>query len=208
MSRPATPNPEDPAGSFGERVELGPGDWLAVTRPTSALSIVTTVDADGRPNAAPFATVVRVSQEPLQLAFTCTEGSDTCANVQATGQFMLNLVSHGEDLLRRVVITAEPLPSGIDEAAHAGLTPLPAIRIRPPRLLECYAHLELETEWLKSWSGRCMVVGRVVAASARRDCLGPDNELVWKEARPVHYWGGTGGHSFTPLGTPMPVVAD
>lgn len=208
MSCPATPNAEVPPSRSDERVELGPGDWHAVSRPTSVLSIVTTVDVDGRANAAPFATVVRVSQEPLQLAFTCAEGSDTCANVQATGQFTLNLVSHNEDLLRRVVATAEPLPSGIDEATHTGLTPLPAIRIRPPRLLECYAHLELETEWLKSWSGRCMVVGRVVAASARRDCLGPDGDLVWKQARPVHYWGGAGGHSFTPLGAPMPIVAD
>jgi flavin reductase (DIM6/NTAB) family NADH-FMN oxidoreductase RutF len=208
MSRPATPNPEEPSSRSDERVELDSGNWLAVARPTSALSIVTTVDAEGRANAAPFATVVRVNQEPLQLAFTCGEGSDTCANIQATGQFTLNLVSHSEDLLRGVVTTAKPWPSGIDEATHAGLTPLPAIRIRPPRLLECYAHLELETEWLKSWSGRCMVVGRVVAASARRDCLGPDNELVWKQARPVHYWGGAGGDTFTPLGAPMPIAAD
>lgn len=207
MSRPAPPAPKASSGRSDEWLELGPDSWLAVARPTSALSLITTVDVEGHANAAPFATVVRVSQEPLQFAFTCGEGSDTCANVRATGQFTLNLVSHSDDLLRRVMATAKPWPSGVDEAVQAGLTPLPAIRIRPPRLLECYAHLELETEWLKSWSGRCMVVGRVVAASARRDCLNPDGELIWEQARPVHYWGGA-GDSFTPLGEPMSVVAD
>jgi flavin reductase (DIM6/NTAB) family NADH-FMN oxidoreductase RutF len=159
-------------------------------------------------NAAPFATVVRVSQDPLQLAFTAAEDSDTCANVRAIGQFAVNLVSHKEDLLKKVLVAAHPWPTDVDEIAQSGLTAFPAIKIAPPLLAQCYAHLELETEWYKPWSGRCMIVGRVVAVSARDDCLNDSQELIWEKTQPVHFWGSKRGHSFSPMGAPVTVLPD
>jgi len=187
-------------------VEVDPGNWLAMVRPTSALAIVTTVDSQGRVNAAPHATVVRVSQQPLQLAFTCSEASDTRANIEATGQFTLNYVPDSHEVLKQVLTAAQSWPRGVNESARAGMTSLPGLKVGPPRLAECYVHVELETEWVKSWSGRCMVVGQVVAVTARRDCVDDNDELKWERARPVHFWGGPDHASFSPLGPPVPVL--
>jgi flavin reductase (DIM6/NTAB) family NADH-FMN oxidoreductase RutF len=191
-----------------ERVEVSPDHWLEITRPTSALSLITTVDTAGAMNAAPFATVVRVSQDPLQLAFTAAEDSDTCANVRATGQFAVNFVSNKEETLKKVLVAARPWPSDVDEIAQSRLTAFPATKIAPPLLAQCYAHLEVKTEWFKPWSGRCMIVGRVVAVSARADCLNERQELIWEKTQPVHFWGSKRGHSFSPMGAPVTVLPD
>jgi flavin reductase (DIM6/NTAB) family NADH-FMN oxidoreductase RutF len=191
-----------------DRVEVSPAHWLEIARPTSALSLITTVDAAGSMNAAPFATLVRVSQDPLQLAFTAAEDSDTCANVRATGQFAVNLVPFEAELLKQVLVAAQPLPSGVDEIAQARLTAFTAIKITPPLLAQCYAHLELETEWIKPWSDRCMIVGSVVAVSARADCLNDGQELIWEKTQPVHFWGSKRGPSFSQMGAPVTVLPD
>jgi flavin reductase (DIM6/NTAB) family NADH-FMN oxidoreductase RutF len=189
-----------------DRVKVAPDHWMEIARPTSALSLVTTVDAAGSMNAAPFATLVRVSQDPLQLAFTAAEDSDTCANIRATGEFAVNFVPFEEELLKQVLVAARPWPSNVDEIAQAKLTAFPAIKIAPPLLAQCYAHLELETEWIKRWSGRCMIVGRVVAGSARADCLNDSQELIWEKTQPVHFWGGNRGPSFSQMGAPVTVL--
>jgi flavin reductase (DIM6/NTAB) family NADH-FMN oxidoreductase RutF len=159
-------------------------------------------------NAAPFATLVRVSHDPLQLAFTAAEDSDTCANIRATGEFAVNFVPFEEELLKQVLVAARPWPGGVDEIAQARLTAFPAIKIAPPLLAQCYAHLELETEWIKPWSGRCMIVGRVVAVSARADCLNDSQELIWEKTQPVHFWGSKRGPSFSQMGAPVTVLPD
>ena len=50
--------------------------------PSSGVAIVTTCDGAGRVNAAAYGSCVRVSHEPLDIAFTAYATHDTVANLR------------------------------------------------------------------------------------------------------------------------------
>ena len=103
------------------------------------LAMITTVDGEGRVNAATFATCVRVVHEPVHIAFTTSTYKDTWSNVQATEAI------HRQPAVVRSRAAGEgrilglPFDQGVNEIEKAGLTALPAQRVKPPRIAECHA---------------------------------------------------------------------
>ena len=53
--------------------------------------MITTVDKEGRVNAASFATCVRQNHEPTCISFTVEIDKDTYHNVLATEEFVVNI---------------------------------------------------------------------------------------------------------------------
>ena len=188
------------------KLVIEPHQWTSFVRPTSALSLIASLDIEGNTNAAPFATLVRVNQNPLEMAFTCAEGGDTHRNIVCTEEYTINLVSFEQELLQKVLIAAKPWPCSENELLRAELTALPSRVVAPPIIEECYAHLELKLEWTRSWSKRCMIVGRVVAVSANADCIDEYGEVIWERARPTGFWGSSKGASFSALAEPLLVT--
>ncbi len=186
-----------------DKVDVEPASWDTVFAPSSALVMITTVDAAGRTNAASYGTCVRVNHDPVDLAFTCNLGSDTDENVLDSEEFVVNLVSFDPTLLAKVLEVGLPWKRGIDELEKASLTPIPARVVAPPRIAECYAHFEMKVEWTRAWSTRRMVCGRTVAVSANADCGDEDGLLVWAAARPAHYCGGRYADRFVPAYQPV-----
>jgi flavin reductase (DIM6/NTAB) family NADH-FMN oxidoreductase RutF len=91
---------------------------------------VSTLDADGRANLAPFSYFNGVADSPPIVMFAPhgakvgrDEGKDTLANVLATGEFVVNLV--GWDLRDAMNVTSGPYPPGQDEFDIAGLEKAP-----------------------------------------------------------------------------------
>jgi flavin reductase (DIM6/NTAB) family NADH-FMN oxidoreductase RutF len=172
-----------------EKIDV-PGDrWDRLFANVGQLAMITSIDADGRVNAATFATCVRAVHEPVHIAFTTSTYKDTWRNVQATGQFVVNLPSFERPLLEKACILGLPFAHGVNEIEKAGLTAIPAKRVKPPRIAECRRHFECEVVWTKEWVGRVMIVGNVLAASADADCIDDRGYLVWDRAKPVQYCG-------------------
>lgn len=163
--------------------------WDRLFAPSSCLAIVTTVDDAGAVNAAAFGTCVRVNHNPVDIAFTCRPSKDTSLNVLATGEFTVNLPAFERRILEQVRVVGLPFAKGVNELEKAGLHALPAEIVAPPRIAECTRHFECRVEWTKTWSDRIMIVGRVVAASADDDCVGPDGYVRWENARSAHFCG-------------------
>lgn len=65
--------------------------WDRLFAPSSCLAMITTVDREGRVNAASYGTCTRVHHEPVYIAFTANIGADNANNVLATGEFVVNL---------------------------------------------------------------------------------------------------------------------
>jgi flavin reductase (DIM6/NTAB) family NADH-FMN oxidoreductase RutF len=168
-----------------------PAWWDRLFAPSSCLAIVTTVDPEGRVNAAAFGTCTRVNHNPVDIAFTCRPNKDTTANVLATGEFVVNLPAFERNILEQVRVVGLPFARGVDELEKAGLTALPSEIVAPPRIAECTRHFECRVEWTKAWSDRVMIVGRVVAASVDEDCVGPEGFLRWEVARSAHFCGAS-----------------
>ena len=109
---------------------------------TFQTTIVTTVDAAGRVNAAPFGLVMPFSTaaENPQMLIGSNARWQTARNILQTGEFIINYPSYR--LLKQVAVTGLFFPEGVNELEKAGLTELPGLKVRPPRILECFQHIE------------------------------------------------------------------
>jgi flavin reductase (DIM6/NTAB) family NADH-FMN oxidoreductase RutF len=117
---------------------------LVAPRPIGWIS---TLDADGRPNLAPFSFYNAVAEAPPMVAYASngeklgrSERKDTLANARATGEFVANVVAFA--LKDAMNATSGPYPAGTDEFALAGLTPAACSVVAPPRVAEAPAALE------------------------------------------------------------------
>ena len=136
---------------------------------------VVTQDLNGRVNAAPFSFFNAFGEDPPVVCIGIgglADGGhkDSGANIRATGQFVVNLVS--ETLMRPMHVTAIDFPPEVDELAEAGLTVSPSARVRPPRIAESPVAFECERHSLVEFGNdRTLVVGQVLAAHIRDDAV-------------------------------------
>ena len=170
--------------------------WDRLFAPSSCLAMITSVDGDGRVNAASYGTCTRVKHGPVHIAFTANVGSDTHKNLTDRGEFVVNLPRFERASLEAVRIVGLPFERGVSEIDKAGLTAVPSTVVTPPRILECPRHFECKVEWTKEWAGRVMVVGEVVAASVDADCIDANGYVLWERVRPAHYCGAPYGGMF------------
>ena len=121
----------------GHRLPHDPLKALVAPRPIGWIS---SVDAEGRPNLAPYSFFNLLSERPPIVGFSSSGVKDSQANVEATGEFVCNLATF--DLREAVNATSAPLPRGASEFDFAGLTPVPSEKVRAPRVGEAAAALE------------------------------------------------------------------
>ena len=171
------------------KIDVKPEWWDNIFAPSSCLTLITTVDQQGQVNAAAFGTCTRVCHEPMYIAFTCSQDRDTTRNVLATGEFVVNVVPFEQPMLDKVPVCGLPFRPGVNELEKAGLTPIPARVLRPPRIAECRAHFECKVEWTKAWLYRVMICGKVEAVSIDDGCMDADGFIVWDKVKPAHYCG-------------------
>jgi flavin reductase (DIM6/NTAB) family NADH-FMN oxidoreductase RutF len=146
---------------------------LVVPRP---IALVTTVDAQGRVNAAPFSFFNVMGTEPPLAVFAPGDRDDgtpkdTAANLQATGECVIHLCD--EPLADRMIACARALPPGEDEAARAGLATRPAERVRPPILTDCPVALECRVLDVRKYGDNRIVVVEILLAHVRAGIADP-----------------------------------
>ena len=132
---------------------------LVVPRPVGWIG---TVDADGRPNLAPYSFFNAVSDRPPLVFFSSAGLKDSLRNVLATGEFTCSLSTW--ELREAMNLSSAPVAPGVDEFALAGLETAPSLRVRPPRVLRSPAALECRLwKTLETPGSYTLVFGEVVA---------------------------------------------
>ena len=121
---------------------------LIVPRP---VALVSTVDAAGVRNVAPYSFFCGVGSNPPTVLFCPSltgppkdgkrdDRKDTLRNVEETGEFVINIVSVAiADAANR---TAANVPPEVDEFDLAGLTAIPSEVVKAPRVAESPAQME------------------------------------------------------------------
>jgi flavin reductase (DIM6/NTAB) family NADH-FMN oxidoreductase RutF len=107
------------------------------------IAFVSTLSADGVYNLAPFSFFNAVCAEPPVVSFCPTvrvPPKDTLANIQATKEFVINIVS--EEIAEQMNVCAGEYSTEVDEFGLSGLTPIPSDIVRPPRVLESHVNME------------------------------------------------------------------
>ena len=167
---------------------------LVVPRP---IALVTTMSPGGGVNAAPFSFFNVFSEDPalVVLGIERRQGvtrKDTAANIEATGEFVVNLVD--EALAERMNLCAVDFPPEESELAAAGLTPTPMRLVACLGVAEAPAALECR-HWrtIAVANGRELVIGEVVAARMRDDLVDPETLRIDHAAlRPIGRLAGDG----------------
>lgn len=130
---------------------------LVVPRP---IAWVSTVAPDGTPNIAPHSYFNIASNAPPIVHFTSAGEKDTLRNIRATGEFVVNLVSH--ELMEQMNLTAADFPAEEDEFGWAALERAPSSIVSVPRVAKAPAAMECTLrDVLEIGNGR-MVLGDVV----------------------------------------------
>lgn len=139
---------------------------IVIPRP---IAVVSTIDADGRTNLAPFSFYTIVSSNPPHIAFSphlsgrTGEKKDTLQNIEATGEFVI--ASATEVLAERVNACAALLPPEDSEFTHSGLTPEPAETVAPFLVKESPINLECTLVEIRAYGDQGgaghLVVGRI-----------------------------------------------
>jgi flavin reductase (DIM6/NTAB) family NADH-FMN oxidoreductase RutF len=156
--------------ALGERERYFLLTSVVVPRP---IAWVSTLDARGARNLAPYSYFNACSATPPIVHFTSTTSRDSIANVKATGEFVINVVS--EDLAQAMRASSAALHSGEDEFEVAGLQTVPSRTVSPPRVAGAKVALECRLRRLLEMGEGTMAFGDVLHVHVERS--------VWREGR-------------------------
>ena len=109
------------------------------------IAFVSSLSAKGVRNLAPFSFFTVASVDPPVVCFSPLirgdgERKDTVKNIEATGEFVLNIVS--EEFAKQMNACSEEFDADVDEFQVTGLTPVPSDLVKPPKVAEAKVHIE------------------------------------------------------------------
>ena len=158
---------------------------LVVPRP---IAWVSTLAADGTRNLAPHSYFNVASSNPPILHFTSTGRKDTLTNAEATGEFVVNIVSF--DLVEAMNVTAADFPPDQDEFTWSGLESLPSALVAPPRVARAKAAFECRVRQVLPMGNGNMVFGDVLQVHVH-DSIWSEGRVDFAALAPVGRLGGS-----------------
>ena len=159
---------------------------------------ISTVDAQGRDNLAPYSQFQNVTFDPPIVMFSANQSTqgerkDSVRNAEQMGQFVWNMATYA--LRDAVNISAEELPHGVDEFERAGLTKLPSRKVRPARVagspiqFECVYLNTLRFPGVPPMGTADVVFGRVVAVHIADEVITPEGLVDVLKIQPLARMG-------------------
>jgi flavin reductase (DIM6/NTAB) family NADH-FMN oxidoreductase RutF len=143
------------------------------------IAMVSTLNADGTDNLAPFSYFNAVSTEPPCVMFSISAGrdggkKDTLVNILREKEFVLHIAqAEQQDIADQ---SSESLPYGESERAKISLTQIASTWIKTPRVAEFKAAFECVLEKTVEIGTNTVVFGKIVGAHYDESILLKDSE--------------------------------
>jgi flavin reductase (DIM6/NTAB) family NADH-FMN oxidoreductase RutF len=160
-----------------------------------------TVNANGTTNLAPFSFFTVVCVIPPMISLTIARNPDgsekhTLKNVRQTGEFCFNVVT--QPVWREMVDSANAIPEEDSEFEATGLTPMPCVKIKPPRVKEVPIHFECKLHQVIELgpNRHPLVIGEVVYMHVDPACM-TDGYIDMKKLDPI---GRLNGFQYSTIG--------
>jgi flavin reductase (DIM6/NTAB) family NADH-FMN oxidoreductase RutF len=118
------------------------------------IALASTVDEEGRVNLSPFSFFNMVSTRPPILIFSPSRRvrdnttKHTLENMEAVREVVINIVDYS--MVEQVSLASCEYPEGVNEFAKSGLTPMPSVKVKPPRVKESPASFECKVNQIIS----------------------------------------------------------
>jgi len=157
--------------------------WITATVLPRPIAWVSTLSPGGVTNLAPFSFFQGITGNPPTLMFSPVNDrhgnpKDTARNVEATGEFVVNLVSF--DLRGPMNQSAATLPYEESEFEKFAIKTAPSERVKPPRVaaapvaFECRLHTIVPIG--EGPMAARVIFGRILMMQVADDVLGPDGK--------------------------------
>ncbi|MBM3920945.1 MAG: flavin reductase family protein [Sphingomonadales bacterium] len=163
------------------------------------ICFASTIDADGRPNLAPFSFFNVVSANPPVLVFAPNnsgrDGSPkhTYLNVKEVPEVVVNVVTFG--MVQQMNVAAAPWDKGISEFEKAGFTPVASDLIKPLRVKESPVQMECRVIEIKEFGtgggAGNLVMAEVLKIHINKDFIGADGKIDQTKIDLVGRMGGS-----------------
>jgi flavin reductase (DIM6/NTAB) family NADH-FMN oxidoreductase RutF len=139
---------------------------VVVPRP---IAWVSTTSADGVDNLAPHSFFTVACVNPPIVQFTSVGRKDSLRNIEATGEFVVNLSP--EPLFEQINATGTNFPADISEFDAVGVDREPSERVAPPRVAQSPAALECVLHSTITLGDSTLVLGRVVFVAVAAEVM-------------------------------------
>jgi flavin reductase (DIM6/NTAB) family NADH-FMN oxidoreductase RutF len=167
---------------------------------------VSSVDAEGVRNLAPFSYFMAITHDPPTIAFSSgprgaeigggVRGKkDTLHNVEVTREFVVNVVD--DALAEAMNVTSGDYTPDVDEFTQAGLVAAPSVKVKPPRVAAAPVNMECRLAQIIPVGNlpHHLIVGEIVHMHVRDDVFDPaTGRLDMHRLKPV---GRLAGHLYT-----------
>jgi flavin reductase (DIM6/NTAB) family NADH-FMN oxidoreductase RutF len=160
---------------------------LVIPRP---IGWVSTWSENGVANCAPFSFFNAISEDPPLCILSFNRRSDgamkhTLKNIRRTGEYVVNLAD--ESTANAMHASSFELPEAESEFTANGLTPVPAVKVKHPRIAEAAASLECRVERrIEFGPERELVIGEILLVHAREGIIDPQTKRISEENyRPI-----------------------
>jgi len=160
---------------------------------------ISTVNAEGQPNLAPYSFFNVASVNPPHVLFapmirsTDSTTKDTLNNVRHTEEFVVNIVT--EDIAEAMNLTATELPADVDEFDFAGIEQAPSVAVKPPRVAASPIHFECKLAQIIEFDTEpgsgSLVIGRVVHVHVDERVQIGEDKIDLDALKPIGRLAGT-----------------
>ena len=156
---------------------------------------VSSVDANGVANLAPFSYFMAITHDPPTIAFSSSPRAlaggargkkDTLRNVEATREFVVNVVD--DVLAEQMNVTSGDYAPDVDEFVQAGLEVAPSLKVKAPRVAAAPINMECRVVQIIPVGNlpSNLVIGEIVQLHFREDVYDPaTGRLDMHRLRPV-----------------------
>ena len=159
---------------------------------------ISSISEDGINNLAPFSYFNAVGDDPPHVMFSVGRGNninkDTLNNVLNTKQFVVNMVT--EALAEKMNLTAQSVPSHVDEFALAHIDSIQSIKVKPLRVKE--SPITFECELVHHYfledhknGGACVIIGRIVMMHFDESVLMDNYKINLESYKPIARLAGS-----------------
>lgn len=164
------------------------------------IAFVSSVDAQGQVNLAPFSYFTAGGLQPPSVVFCAVADrrgriKDTLHNIRETGEYVINVVTR--EITEPMNEASANFPHGVNEFEEAGFTAEPSLQVRPPRVLESPLSMECRRHTIVECGDGPLaghfVIGEVLTFRVREDVLDPAG---YPDPAKVGFVGRLGGNDY------------
>ena len=133
------------------------------------VGLITCVDKEGKPNIITLGEVAMVSLRPTRMSVGARPATYSNGLIKATGEFVINYPT--VDIVDKVDFCGSRSGRNVDKFAETGLTPEPAIHVKPPLIKECPVNVECKVVGVLSLGSHDLFIGDVLVVHAEEEII-------------------------------------